>query len=417
MDLTYKEYVDFFKIDENHTVNNYLVAIEKQPELLQYFKVDIIDIDTYMKICLTAIKKTNNVFNYIDTNIFNNEQYYKYCTYLIDIHTYLLEYIDYKRLSKEQYSELWINAVIKNYKTFKNVHLKYDYLIPGTYAMITIQVIKNNPLQLRHINTYNPDYATNPELYYELCQIAVEKNNEALKYIDYFHITSSDLKVPANTDIFGDNVVTIVTDVTDVTDVTQDTFISKHGTVSTYEKLCRDALKKDPLALRFINLQTLDMCLTAVNINGNALEYVKGQTVSNYIEIAHAAVKENGDSIRFINTNNFLSKEAYKEIALVAINRMVFSLKYVYVNDPNIYYDICSVAIKKRNLIICDVRKELLTPELYKKLRVEVYTATYNMLNNNKSGFIGMVQKEVASGTLEEFIENSMQNNLFIQYT
>lgn len=131
------------------------------------------------------------------------------------------------------------------------------------------------------------------------------------------------------------------------------------------KEICLKAVELNGLALKFVNSQNDEICLAAVRQNGSALEYVKSQTE----EVCMAAVMNNPSSIRIV-------KKQTEEMCLAAVKKYGVTLKYVF----NKTDEICLAAID--NTIeafgyTCDVEQ---TPELIK--------FTYNKIISSKSADI-----------------------------
>lgn len=62
------------------------------------------------------------------------------------------------------------------------------------------------------------------------------------------------------------------------------------------EILCKDAVKQNGYALRWVRNQTEDICLAAVKQDGFALQFIDAQTLS----VCLAAVKQNGFALEWV---------------------------------------------------------------------------------------------------------------------
>ena len=62
-----------------------------------------------------------------------------------------------------------------------------------------------------------------------------------------------------------------------------------------------EAVKQNGDSLQYVNTQTEDICLEAVKQNGEALQYVNTQTE----DICLEAVKKYGEALRYVNTTIF----------------------------------------------------------------------------------------------------------------
>jgi hypothetical protein len=74
----------------------------------------------------------------------------------------------------------------------------------------------------------------------------------------------------------------------------------KYVNIQTPE-LCLEAVREDGYTLQYVHIQTPEICLAAVREDGYALKYVNTQTP----EICLEAVKQNGYALQFVNENIF----------------------------------------------------------------------------------------------------------------
>jgi hypothetical protein len=143
--------------------------------------------------------------------------------------------------------------------------------------------------------------------------------------------------------------------------------------------LVKELLKIDGNLLQYINEQTAELCLIAVNETGKALQYVKDKT----LEICSAAINENPWAIGFIEHPGF-EDEIYEELCFLAINKDVSAfqamrnpsqhviaaalghdpmlLRYVKLSDQT--YDMCLAAVRAQPKAFKFVNRELQMPEL-----------------------------------------------------
>ena len=82
--------------------------------------------------------------------------------------------------------------------------------------------------------------------------------------------------------------------------VEQDGFALRYVQMQT-EEICLAAVKQKGYALRYVQMQTEEICLAAVKQSGYALAYVQMQTE----EICLAAVKQDGYVLEYVQENMF----------------------------------------------------------------------------------------------------------------
>lgn len=104
-----------------------------------------------------------------------------------------------------------------------------------------------------------------------------------------------------------------------------------------------EAVRKDGLALQFVEKQTLEICMEAVKQNGWALEYVEEQTP----EICMEAVKQNGQALLYV-------KEQTPEICMEAVKQNGLALQDVKKQTP----EICMEAVKQNEWALTYVEEQ-----------------------------------------------------------
>ena len=89
------------------------------------------------------------------------------------------------------------------------------------------------------------------------------------------------------------------------------------------DELCRLAVSVDPMTLQFVRVQSDEICRTAVSNNGLALKYVKVQTE----EICRIAVKNNKDAATYVQLKGLKLSEII--CTAEAILSIVSTIKYL----------------------------------------------------------------------------------------
>jgi hypothetical protein len=122
-------------------------------------------------------------------------------------------------------------------------------------------------------------------------------------------------------------------------------------TLDEYHKLCIIAINGDPYALRHVVVKHLAphdyhlLCTLAIQREGNALQYVKNQSVDEYYKLCVAAVNENGMAIKHVKKECHTDNR-YREICMAAIQQSEYGVLHVM---PLIKYqtlEICKAAIQ-----------------------------------------------------------------------
>jgi hypothetical protein len=118
--------------------------------------------------------------------------------------------------------------------------------------------------------------------------------------------------------------------------------VKRNGSVLRFvkeqtSKICLAAVKQDEYALFAVKNQTPEICMIAVKENGNIINFVKEQTH----EMCMVSVKQEGLNILFV-------KEQTPEICLAAVKQNGWALEYVKEQTP----EICSAAVKQKETLI-----------------------------------------------------------------
>lgn len=101
-------------------------------------------------------------------------------------------------------------------------------------------------------------------------------------------------------------------------------------------ELCLAAVNQNGNALIHVKVQTPCICLAAVKQNGNALRHVKVQTT----EICLAAVKQNGYALIHVKTQTL-------ELCLAAVKQNCYAVSCVKFRTP----EICSIVLEQNNCL------------------------------------------------------------------
>jgi hypothetical protein len=219
-----------------------------------------------------------------------------------------------KYLSDKMTVDLWFEfcfnipkAEIANYKSrltnlgifdkIQNIAFQYDEVI--NY---------NGPLLMDLIET-NGFFITRFTKSPRLCEEAIKQNPFCSRFCGDEYIDKGILADPQV--IFGNTNanptrILMAWKGNDESDMLR--FLSRTGKFKSYNDVVIAALKKDGLALQYVDKQTDEICTMAVKQNGLALQYVDKQTD----EICIIAVKQNGLALNYV-------KNKTSKICLVAI--------------------------------------------------------------------------------------------------
>ena len=120
--------------------------------------------------------------------------------------------------------------------------------------------------------------------------------------------------------------------------------VEKNGYVLEYVKnktynICIKAIETCPMALKYVDNQMYGMCLKAVQLDGLALQYVKCKTH----KICETAVEENAMALQYV------PEEIQTEVmCLSAVKKQWKALQYVF--NKNKTYKVCTAALQKNPL-------------------------------------------------------------------
>ncbi len=120
------------------------------------------------------------------------------------------------------------------------------------------------------------------------------------------------------------------------------------------ERVCKDAIDKDFRSLVFVKNQTDSMCCYAIGRNVEALRFVNEQTEL----ICKYAIDKNVNALRFVNEH---TEELYK----YAVKKDKYAVKYM---DQKLLSDECVDALAAENSLCVPFLKNRINPEKYHEL-------------------------------------------------
>jgi hypothetical protein len=165
------------------------------------------------------------------------------------------------------------------------------------------------------------------------------------------------------------------------------------GTSQT-EELCKEAVKRQGVALKYVNKQTLEICTIAVKNNGYALKFVNDDmmnktlcllAVRNAVKAWEYVPKNFKRYVRYNYKSNIdtaieipeiIDKESLEkdpwllehlvnqtdELCLIAINRDPYVMQYVKNKTENV----CMCAVKLNGLTLQHIPKDMMTDDICK---------------------------------------------------
>lgn len=110
-------------------------------------------------------------------------------------------------------------------------------------------------------------------------------------------------------------------------------------------------IKYDPQLLRWIDKQTNDLSLEAVQIDGMVLQYVKNKSLI----VNMYAIRQNGKAIQFIDQQNIIDS-----MIIQAIKQNPYALEYIHKQN----FKICKLAVSIDGMTLRHVKNNIRTTEL-----------------------------------------------------
>ena len=107
--------------------------------------------------------------------------------------------------------------------------------------------------------------------------------------------------------------------------------------------MCCKAIDQYNKILKYISNQTYELCLKAILLDSDNIEYVKDITSEFYIELCKLAIHKNVSSIEYINKN----LNGYDEICMEAVKNNGLALRYIKNKTP----EICMKAVKQNDTV------------------------------------------------------------------
>jgi len=165
----------------------------------------------------------------------------------------------------------------------------------------------------------------------------------------------------------------------------------KYVKVQTPE-ICLAAVKQEGEALQYVKDQSPEIYLAAVKQDGNALQYIKDQSP----EVCLAAVKQNGYALPYV-------KDQSPEVCLAAVKEYGDVLRYVKDQTP----EICLAAVKQNKGAFKFVNKELLKNMIEEKITAtnqvdNELAGRFNSKNTQKVDKVRLVQSIIGNSELNE---------------
>jgi hypothetical protein len=144
----------------------------------------------------------------------------------------------------------------------------------------------------------------------------------------------------------------------DIELVNNDAYALRYVQNQTHE-ICMAAVQQDGSLLQWVENQSLEICMAAVQQYGLALQYVHNQTP----EICMAAVQKDGNALQCVENQTL-------EICMAAVHENESALYFVHNQIP----EICMAAVQKRGILCIYIKSELFDHDEYVHL---MYLALY----------------------------------------
>ena len=296
------------------------------------------------------------------------------------------------------------------YQKYQKYRFKYLNLLNqsgGKYYKEDLDKVRINGLQLKNVNIPNTESDDLP--YFAVCKIAVQQNGLALQYLKLDEIRNAIKKYEEN--IYYNKYNIENEKITNK--IYKENFIKYlNDYKEDISEICRLAFEQNILAFKHVNniikiiinikpdLIIIDktiyynMCIKAVERDGNELEHVRDYNLSStpisfggdkpYEAICKAAVQQKGFALRHVPTN--IIPIVSRQIMELAVQQNGLVLECINDNErynraklgdkkevfnpicPTYYEIICKEAVKQNSLALKFVDKEKMDDTEYKNI-------------------------------------------------
>lgn len=288
------------------------ILIKKNPKILKYIKKQ-----TY-ELCLTAVKNNGSSLEYVKPEL----QTKKLCTIAVENYGYAIEYVNDEFLTKEiclkavkahgfsfrklkdefKTKDIYIEAIKSKYSLLKYISNKPDLIIDNNLLLESIRYNARTfeDIEHKYINK-------------EFCDEAIKKNIDIVTYIyKYNNKLENDSKLYNDNEMYNLFLKLIEKDPSKIRYEIPKKFIDN--------KMIETSIRKEPLTIKYITMQTEDLCKLAVSKNAEAFKFVGKQTP----QICKIALKQNGLLLEYIS-----NYDQTEENCIDAINQNALALQYV----------------------------------------------------------------------------------------
>lgn len=174
----------------------------------------------------------------------------------------------------------------------------------------------------------------------ELCEIAVKNNHEAINYVDKqtpelceIICRSSEFRLIEN------KTYDLCKKAVSITPYNLYSVDPNNITYEEYNELCKIAINKNPITIKFVKKQTLELCKLTIKDYSTTLRYIELDDPNEYLEICKIAIKSNPNELRNVKNINY---NIFKELYLVN-NKILDCFRTInknklieYMNENNI---------------------------------------------------------------------------------
>lgn len=329
------KYVWLIENIKNQTDSLCLLAVTRNGNLLRYVK------NQTPEICLAALKNIVFAIQFIDPDL----QTIEMCNIVNkNIHAHqLLRFIRY------QSPEVCIFALKTNIQWFKyikdpTIEMCLYVIEHGTDDIfIHFESKRFDEATMMKIVEYEPkmiQYLKMPSINIEL--YAIKQIPSLVKHVKslfsdcvYIHAVSQDgllLKDIDGLQYYQDDMAIIIC----LTAVKQNGLALKYCTIKNTD-ICMAAIQNNPMALEFIDNQTIEHCMVAVSLNGLALKYCTIKNTALY----EIAINNNPMALEFVDDQT-------NELCMLAVKQNPMTLKFVKNKTSKICLVACTINIDAR---------------------------------------------------------------------
>ncbi len=268
-------------------------------------------------------------------------QTYETCKLAVSKSNLALQYVRQQReqriLTDEELEEICISAVRKNVHAMKFVENR-------THKICKVAV-ETSGHALQYV-PFNCGYQDNPELFVELCEIALRNEPNSLKYVVRENLGNLDIDV---------QLYCYLCKIALMKNGSTLKYVIIHPNLSLdmYYKLCRYAIENQPLALEYVKFYPtevdtyINLARLAVSLSGISLQFftkslsINSNVMQQYIEICKIAINNEPQALKYVRYRN-------AELRKLAVSKDGMTLEFIPRSEQTL--ELCRIAVDQNSL-------------------------------------------------------------------